>query len=199
MISEINQIKEWFHKNVGKNVPDGRYEIPIYKSKFYVDIENDKIYIRSKVPLMKVSRIRDVKLPERANDRDAGIDFFVPNDQEPIFLQHGESALIPSGIKANVPSGYMLAAHNKSGIGSKMNLDRLAEVVDETYQGEIHINVINNGREVQTIKPGMKILQFILIPVNYSRVEEVPIEELYEEITTRGEGGFGSTDNKGDE
>ena len=50
---------------------------------------------------MKISKIRDVKTPTRANPTDAGIDFFVPNDQETIGLKPGESAFIPSGIKVN--------------------------------------------------------------------------------------------------
>mgnify|MGYP000335378496 CR=1 FL=1 len=29
---------------------------------------------------MKISKIRDVKTPTRANSTDAGIDFFIPND-----------------------------------------------------------------------------------------------------------------------
>ena len=33
---------------------------------------------------MKISKIRDVKTPTRANPTDAGIDFFVPNDQKPV-------------------------------------------------------------------------------------------------------------------
>jgi len=52
---------------------------------------------------MKISKIRDVKTPTRANSTDAGIDFFVPNDQEDITLNPGDSAFIPSGIKVNCP------------------------------------------------------------------------------------------------
>ena len=37
-------------------------------------------------------------------------------------------------------------------------------------------------------------MQFILLPVNYSVPEEVEtVEDLYDGITERGEGGFGST------
>ena len=32
---------------------------------------------------MKITKVRDVKTPLRANNTDAGIDFFVPNDSKP--------------------------------------------------------------------------------------------------------------------
>ena len=66
-------------------------------------------------------------------------------------------------------------------------------VVDEDYQGEVHINVINTGIIPQRISPGEKLIQFILLPVFYDDIEEVEIEHLYEEITERASGAFGST------
>lgn len=66
-------------------------------------------------------------------------------------------------------------------------------VVDESYQGEVHVHLTKvSGAEVE-LNPGDKIVQFILVPVNYSMPEEVSIDELYEEESARGAGGFGST------
>jgi len=142
------------------------------------------------------SKVRDVKTPTRANEFDAGIDFFIPKDFENKAIHHGESVLIPSGIKVNIPHGFALIAHNKSGIAAKKSLDVMASVVDETYQGEIHINVINNGNEDQVLIPDMKIIQFLLLPVNYSIPIEVEIDNLYTEVSNRSDGGFGSTGDK---
>ena len=64
---------------------------------------------------MKISKIRDVKTPTRANSTDAGIDFFIPNDYEgETEIFPGRSCLIPSGVKVNVPEGFALVAFNKS-------------------------------------------------------------------------------------
>jgi len=142
---------------------------------------------------MKISRIRDVKIPTRGTSKSAGIDFFVPNDYLELTLLPGNSALIPTGIKADIPTGYMLTAFNKSGVATKQLLIKGAEVCDEDYQGEIHIHVINVGTEAQLITPGQKLIQFVLVPVFYDIIEDVPLEELYSEMTERGEGGFGST------
>lgn len=143
--------------------------------------------------IMRISRIRDVKMPARGTDLSAGIDFFVPNDFTETLVHPGESILIPTGIKAEIPTGFMLTAFNKSGVATKKLLIKGAEVCDEDYQGEIHIHVINVGTEPQHIEPGQKLIQFILIPVFYDSVEEVPADELFTVQTNRGTGGFGST------
>lgn len=147
---------------------------------------------------MKFLKIRPVKSPNRGTPQSAGIDFFIPEDFPQTTLYPGKSVLIPSGIKLNVPSGHAFIANNKSGVATKKNLIVGACVVDEDYQGEIHIHLINVGSSTIEIAPGDKIIQFLLLPVVYEPVEIVEtLEELYEgEITERGEGGFGSTGTK---
>lgn len=144
---------------------------------------------------MKYIKIRDVKSPARGTDKSAGIDFFVPNDQKTIVLKPNESTLFPTGIKMNIPKDHVLIAFNKSGVATKRNLTVGASVVDEDYQGEIHIHLTNVGEENQTIQAGEKIVQFLLMPIVYEGLEEVTSEdELWNgEVTERGEGGFGST------
>ena len=141
---------------------------------------------------MKIAKIKAVKTPERGTPESAGIDFFVP-DGMIAKLAPGDSCVIPSGIKASVPTGHALIAFNKSGVAVNKNLYAGACVVDEDYQGEIHINLTNVGRKEVGIKPGEKIIQFILLPVFYDTIELVDLENLYVEATSRGEGGFGST------
>jgi dUTP pyrophosphatase len=159
---------------------------------------------------MKYSKIRDVKSPSRGTQESAGIDFYIPNDYNegmPYSLPPGGRVLIPSGIKVSLPKGYALIAFNKSGVASKTGLIVGACVVDEDYQGELHLNLINTNQEMETfhdgyyvkdtgfirITPGEKITQFVLLPVNYVNPEETPIDNLYSKTTDRGEGGFGST------
>lgn len=161
---------------------------------------------------MKYTKIRKVKSPTRGTKQSAGIDFYIPddwNEGQSYKIPPGGRVLIPSGIKVNVPTGYALIAFNKSGVASKTGLIVGAAVVDEDYQGEIHLNVINTNQFNETfgdityaaytgyvtINPGDKLTQFILLPVNYAIPEEVEIENLYQSVTERGEGGFGSTGN----
>ena len=164
---------------------------------------------------MKYFKCLDVKSPNRGTERSAGIDFFVPNYTDEfikefklknskinitdtgIYLYPHERVNIPSGIKACIPKGYALIAYNKSGVSLKYGLDVGASVIDEDYQGEIHISLVNTGDELVHIDFGQKIIQFILIPVFYDSLEEVNSEtECFTEQTARGSGGYGSAGEK---
>jgi len=147
---------------------------------------------------MKIAKVRNVKTPTRGTTGSAGIDFYVPNDYPPNLctIEPGDRYFIPSGIKANVPEGFALIAMNKSGVAMKKGLMVGACVVDSDYQGEIHLHLINASTKQVTIEPGEKLTQFLLIPVNHCEVETVQEFALFEEETTRGSGGFGSTGDK---
>ena len=150
---------------------------------------------------LNFTKVRDVKSPARAHCDDAGIDFFVPSDFPPTRLELGNSVLIPSGIKVNIPEGFMLMAANKSGIATKRGLILGAAIIDESYSGEVHIHLFKAARckegkvENDLIRPGDKIAQFILVPVNYAQPIEISNKE-YDKIMSnsiRGAGGFSST------
>jgi dUTP pyrophosphatase len=140
---------------------------------------------------MLIKKIREVKTPSRGTSKSAGLDFFVPDDFEKSKVWPGKAILIPSGIKAQVPEGYALIAFNKSGVATKEGLVVGACVVDEDYEGEIHLHMINVGDKVVDIVPGQKLTQFILIQINYSDVQVV--QEFPTRHSERGSRGFGST------
>lgn len=147
---------------------------------------------------MKFLKIKEVKSPNRGTSHSAGIDLFVPDNHPVIELEPGKQTLIPSGLKINVPENYALICMNKSGVATTKTLLVGACVVDEDYQGEVHIHLVNAGTETQMIYPGDKIIQVLLVPVAYEPVEMVESEEeLWDgKVTDRGEGGFGSTGTK---
>lgn len=152
--------------------------------------------------MIKIAKIRDVKTPTRGTELSAGIDFYVPNDfkvnniNNEYFMAPGHNVNIPSGIVAKIPSGHALIAFNKSGVAVKKGLQVGACVIDEDYQGEIHINLINVSNHMTSIKPGEKIVQFLLMPVKYDLVVECDPHLLFDKATSRGSGAFGSTGNK---
>ncbi len=145
---------------------------------------------------LKFIKVKNVKSPTRGTAQSAGIDFFVPDEFETIVLLPGESCFIPSGIKVSLPPNHVLIAFNKSGVAVKRNLHVGACVVDEDYQGELHLNLANAGNQPQIIERGDKITQFILLPVNYATPTEVEPKDLYTKASKRGDGGFGSTGTK---
>lgn len=143
---------------------------------------------------MKIVKVRNVKTPTRGTSLSAGLDFYIPEDFEAKQIWPGESINIPSGIKARIPHGCALIMFNKSGIATKYQLQVGACMVDEDYQGEIHLHVMNVGKGIVILKPGMKLVQGLVMPVFYDGVEVLESEdELFPQSTERGQGGFGST------
>jgi len=137
----------------------------------------------------------DAVRPTRANPSDAGLDVhYNPEDPElsGVYLEPGESRLFSTGLKFGVPHGYMLEVKNRSGNASKRSLLVGACVVDSGYNGEVFVNLHNVGPQIQTIKPGQKIAQGVMIPVKACRIVEHPTDNLNQN-SARGDGALGST------
>jgi len=143
------------------------------------------------------------------DDHNDSIFKFDENKGEAYFLlPPHKRALIPAGIHSRMAKeGRALIASNKSGVASKLGLVFGAQVVDYTYQGEIHINVINTSTKVVRIYQNMKLIQFVETPVFTNDIEVTEPEtfefmaseylNFYEGIQQdRKAGGFGSTDKK---
>ena len=164
----------------------------------------------------------EVKKPEREFGN-AGIDFFIPEytetfirDFEQKNLRENASLLtypdgvtviriephgrvnIPSGIRSRFGINIALEAHNKSGIATKLGLVFGASTVDASYQGIIHISLINTTNTTIEIPLGMKVVQFIPRLIDISDIvvyDDMSFDEFYRDFehTNRGEGCFGST------
>jgi len=152
--------------------------------------------------IIKAFKIRpDAKLPTRAHQTDAGMDlYYCPNgerariiQEEGLVIEPRSTVLIPTGIKVEVPYGYMLEIKNKSGLAFKRQLLVGACVVDPGYDGEVYVNLHNVGLNTQFMQPGDKVAQAVLVPIAHCKVEEVETDEFLNLDSTRGEGGFGST------
>jgi len=153
---------------------------------------------------VKIYKIRkEAKLPTRAYHTDAGMDlYYCPNGErarvvidEGLAIGARESVLIPTGLRVDVPYGFMLEIKNKSGIAFKKRLMVGACVVDPGYTGEVYVNLYNIGLKTQYLRPGDKVAQAVLIPVIHCGVEEVENEKMLSS-SPRGDGGFGSTGDK---
>jgi dUTP pyrophosphatase len=151
--------------------------------------------------IVKLARIREnAKLPIKSHTWDVGLDFYfnsqVELDKNEIILNPGQGYLFGTGIKAEIPDGFMWEVKNRSGMASKKDLVVGACVCDPRYSGEIFINLHNIGNNTQVIKEGDKIAQLVLIPIMYCDIEEVEEKDLYSysKSDDRGEKGFGSSD-----
>lgn len=147
---------------------------------------------------VRVFRTRpDAKLPVRAHKTDAGMDFFYcPGEPTVLGVEPGQSVLLPTGIKMEVPEGFMLQIMNKSGIASKRSLVTGACVVDEGYTGEIFVNLHNIGSETNFIESGQKVAQGVFVKIEKPQLWEIKEDNIYGESTSRGAGALGSTGDK---
>jgi dUTP pyrophosphatase len=173
---------------------------------------------------MEFKKTREVESPIRAHKTDAGIDFFVPTDLKigamieknpkttiydyiiddfgtvkKIKLKPGKRILIPSGIYCKIPKNTALVAFNKSGVANDTGLVVGSCVVDEGYQGEVHISLINTSTDVCMINAGAKIVQFVLMKIDNKMPAEFDgsLDDFYKNSKSdRKDGGFGSTDKK---
>ncbi len=141
---------------------------------------------------MKFTKVRNVKTPTYGTDGSAGLDFYIPSDQE-FELRPGESINIPSGIKMIIPKGYAGIFFNKSGVAVKGLLVG-ACVVDSDYRGEVHLNIHNVSQSIRYFSAGQKLVQMLITPVfHVPSLLEIKEDEFNQSSTQRGEGGFGST------
>ncbi len=129
-------------------------------------------------------------LPEYKTAGAAGMDIMAAVD-EPVTLKPLERALIPTGIKIELPHGYEAQIRPRSGLAIKsgITLSNCVGTIDEDYRGEVCVGMINLSNEDFTIKRGDRIAQMLIAPV--VRAEISVTGELTS--TARGAGGFGHT------
>ncbi|EIL96971.1 deoxyuridine 5'-triphosphate nucleotidohydrolase [Rhodanobacter thiooxydans] len=132
-----------------------------------------------------------IPLPQAATPGSAGMDLRAAL-QQPLTLQPGESALVPSGIAIHIGDpGWCALIVPRSGLGHKHGLvmGNLVGVIDADYQGPLMISCWNRGSQPYTIAVGDRVAQLLLVPVAQAQLKVVADFAPSE----RGGGGFGST------
>ncbi|WP_375500481.1 dUTP diphosphatase [uncultured Nostoc sp.] len=139
--------------------------------------------------LLKILKLHESAIiPKYEHPNDAGLDLVSIDELE---LPSGESRLIHTGISIELPQGTEAQIRPRSGLALKYQITVLNTpgTVDEGYRGEIGVILINHGKSSFQVTKGMKIAQMVITPVVRVDVEEVNSLSL----TSRGNGGFGST------
>ena len=144
--------------------------------------------------MMEAVRVKKLNenalLPTYGSAEAAGADLYACL-AEPIKIEPGKSVFVPTGLAMEIPKGCAGLIYARSGLACKRGLAPANKVgvVDSDYRGEFMIVLHNHGDQVQTIQHGERIAQLVITPVFTPGFVEA--EEL--DITSRGEGGFGST------
>ena len=133
----------------------------------------------------------DAKIPSKVGMYEAGIDIATTDYYQ---LGPGESHVFHTGLASSIDEGYCVVLFDRSGMGAKKNIHRLAGVIDSTYRGEWLVCLTNLSDEFHTILVGDNIVQGLVLPVPELSIIEVPVLDE----TERGDKGFGSSDKPND-
>ncbi len=112
-------------------------------------------------------------------------------DRAQITLAPGQRALIPTGLRVEIPPGYEMQIRPRSGLALKhgLSLPNTPGTIDSDYRGPLGVILINLGQTDQPIQHGDRIAQAVIAPVVQATFELT--DTLTD--TARGQGGFGST------
>jgi len=142
------------------------------------------------VQIKRLPHAQGLPLPAYATPGAAGMDLTAAV-QDPITIQPGHRALVPTGLAIALPQGYELQIRPRSGLALRHGivLPNSPGTIDEDYRGEIQVIVLNTGQAPFTVNRGDRIAQAVLAPVVRADWQETGTLDP----TARGAGGFGST------
>ena len=112
--------------------------------------------------------------------RDAGIE-----------ISPGGRALIPTGLRLEIPVGYEVQVRARSGLALKhgITVANAIGTIDSDYRGDLGVILWNGGAATFRVTHGMRIAQMVVAPVVQATFAIVAALDE----TDRGAGGFGST------
>ena len=142
----------------------------------------------------EIKRIYEgIRLPARATAGSAGYDFYTP---VAVTIRPGEIVKIPTGIRAEMNEGWVLAVFPRSSLGFKyrLQLNNTVGIIDSDYfysdnEGHIFSKITNDSNEDKnvSIAAGTGFMQGIFVEYGIT---------VDDEATGVRNGGFGSTTEK---
>lgn len=112
---------------------------------------------------------------------------------------HQMRIVVGTGLKVEIPPGYMGLIYSRSGLAAKDRIFVLNSpgIIDEDYRGELKVILGRLAKDIAwpcldgfEIREGSRIAQFTIVPQIQFEIVEVPSILAN---TTRGTGGLGST------
>lgn len=129
-------------------------------------------------------------LPNYETIASAGMDLRA-NIEESITLKPLERTIVKTGLFIELPIGFEAQVRPRSGLAAKKGITVLNApgTVDADYRGEIGVILVNLSNQDFTIENGERIAQLVI--AKHERAQWIEVKTL--SVTSRGEGGFGST------
>jgi len=126
--------------------------------------------------------------PSKAHQDDAAYDL---RAREEMIIEPRNSAMVPTGLFLELPTGFEAQIRPRSGLAAKSAITVLNSpgTIDAGYRGEVKVILFNAGTQPFRVERSNRIAQMV--------IQKLPeIELVLEEnlaVSTRGDGGFGST------
>jgi len=136
---------------------------------------------------LKVKKLRDnARIDPPFYLGDAGYDIYSTID---VTLRPLERINIPLGLALEFDNAHVCLVQGKSGLANKSGLDTIGNVIDSSYKGEIHAQIVNVSNKKVMLTRGMKIAQLIFVSIETPEI--VFVDDISE--SDRGLKGFGSS------
>jgi dUTP pyrophosphatase len=142
-------------------------------------------------PRVRFQKLRPGALaPRYMSAGAAGLDLASAAD-EPITIEAGGRAVVPTGLAFAIPAGYEGQVRPRSGLARKhgITLTNAPGTIDSDYRGEVQVLLVNLGDAPHVIQPGDRVAQLVIAPCVLAELEEAASLD----DTLRGAGGFGHT------
>jgi len=143
---------------------------------------------------MRITKSPTAVTPRYADNGSAGLDLYVDRAKEYV-LEQGQTYLLPTGIHVEIPKNHFGAIYPRSSLHKKgLTLANNVGIIDSSYRGEIMLPIKNISADIVRINGQWGLMvplcQLIIQPYRFEKIDVV--EEL--STTSRGSGGFGSSD-----
>lgn len=133
------------------------------------------------------------EMPRKQTRLSAGFDLYACI-KEDIIIQPRTLALIPTGVKMQMPDNIEAQIRPRSGLALKHGITVLNSpgTIDADFRGEVGVILINHGDEPFVVRNQDRVAQMI-----FSKVEDIAFVNVESEEmlsgSDRGAGGFGHT------
>ena len=133
------------------------------------------------------------EMPRKQTRLSAGFDLYACI-QEDIVIQPRTLALIPTGVKMQMPDDIEAQIRPRSGLALKHGITVLNSpgTIDADFRGEVGVILINHGDEPFVVRNQDRVAQMIFSKVEDIAFVNVESEEMLS-ASDRGAGGFGHT------
>ncbi|MBR3863530.1 MAG: dUTP diphosphatase [Clostridia bacterium] len=138
---------------------------------------------------VKITKLQnDAIIPVYSSASAAGADLY--NASGTVVINPSQTVFIGTGIAMEIPEGYVGLVYARSGLACKEGLAPANKVgvIDSDYRGEIKVALHNHSLKERVVEKGERIAQIVITPYLKCEFEEGELS-----LSSRGEGGFGST------